>query len=174
MERLADFVITPAGPADAAGLAQAHVAAWRSTYPGLLPQTFLDAMDPRLYARRWRRQLEQTHPAEVTLAAERLDGVIGYCQGAAAGEEAEVFTLYVVRSAQGRGVGRALLTATARVFRAREAKALRLWVLEGNRGAQGFYTRLGGQPAVRRAASGWGGGLTEVRYDWPAIDVLAG
>src|SRR5437764_9780247 len=48
MERLADVVICPAGPADAAELGQVHVKSWRETYPGLLPQTYLAAMRPEV------------------------------------------------------------------------------------------------------------------------------
>ena len=44
MESLLDYVISPAGPGDAADLANVHVRSWRQTYPGILPQAALSRM----------------------------------------------------------------------------------------------------------------------------------
>jgi ribosomal protein S18 acetylase RimI-like enzyme len=172
MERLAEAVILPAGPGDAANLARVHVAAWRSTYPGLLPQAYLNAMNPRLHAKRWRLQLARPRAGEVVMAAEGPTGIVGYCQGAANGRESEVFTLYLLKSAQKVGLGRQLLIATARVLKANEARMLRVWVLSGNNPARGFYERLGGRLIAERPVSGWGGGLNEVCYVWDDIETL--
>ena len=144
MERLADTVIFPAGPGDAAALAKVHIESWRETYRGLLPQAYLASMDPRIHARRWRLQLTRARPQDLVLAAEGRGGLIGYCAGAmstgeASASRAEVFTLYLVLSAQRAGLGRRLLTSAARVFSARGARSLELWVLNGNTRARGFY-----------------------------------
>jgi hypothetical protein len=55
VESLLDYVISPAGPADAAELARVHVRAWRETYPGILPQTALNRMNVAAHTRRFRR-----------------------------------------------------------------------------------------------------------------------
>jgi GNAT superfamily N-acetyltransferase len=178
MERLADIAITPAGPGDAAALGEVHVATWRQTYPGLLPQTYLTAMNPHLHARRWRHQLTRARSGEVVLVAEGPRGLIGYCAGALAAREAEpsegdVFTLYLIQSAQGMGFGRRLLASMARVLAAQGAASLRLWVLNGNHSARGFYAHMGGRPSEERAVSGWGGGLKETAYRWDDIRTVA-
>ena len=178
MERLAEIAITPAGPGDAAELGEVHVASWRQTYPGLLPQTYLAAMNPHLHARRWRHQLTRARSGEVVLVAEGPRGLIGYCAGAlvarqAEGADAEVFTLYLVKPAQGIGLGRRLLASMARVLAAQGATSLRLWVLNGNQAARGFYERLGGRAVQERTVSGWGGGLKETAYRWDDIRTLA-
>src|ERR1700721_2317122 len=69
--------------------------------------------------------------------SEAGDEAVGYVSGAllkgdGRGADAEVFTLYVVRAAQGVGVGRALLKASARVLRAEGAKSLMIFVLSRN------------------------------------------
>jgi len=79
-----------------------------------------------------------------------------------------------VRAAQGVGVGRALLTASARVLRAEGAKSLMLFVLSRNERARGFYERLGGEAFAEVASRGWGEGLTETAYRWRDIGTLAG
>jgi GNAT superfamily N-acetyltransferase len=174
MERLAEAIIVPAGPGDAAALAEVHVRSWRETYPGLLPETYLQRMSPRLYARRWRRQLSHAHAGQVVLAAETTRGLVGYCAGAVAedGRNGEVFTLYVIGTAQGAGLGARLLRNAGRVLQAQGARALKVWVLNGNARACGFYDHLGGVPVDERDVSGWGGGLRETLYRWSDLGVL--
>jgi GNAT superfamily N-acetyltransferase len=175
MERLAESIIIPAGPGDAAGLAKVHVDAWRETYPGLLPAPYLARMSVGAHATRWRRQLVRARKGEVVLVAEGPDGLTAYCAGAATGAvEAEIFTLYLLKSVQGSGLGRRLFATAARVLEAEGALALTVWVLNGNAPARGFYAHLGGTPVAERPVSGWGGGLMETAYSWSRIGALTG
>lgn len=175
MERLADTIIVPAGPGDAGGLARVHVQSWRETYTGLLPAGYLERMNASLYARRWRQQLTRARSGELVMVAEGPDGLIGYCAGAFdadADPRAEIYTLYLLRQAQGFGLGRRLMQTAARTFKGQGAESLALWVLAGNTRAQRFYAHLGGAVAGERAVRGWGGGLTELRFDWNDISAL--
>jgi ribosomal protein S18 acetylase RimI-like enzyme len=179
VESLLDYVISPAGPGDAADLASLHVRTWRETYPGILPQAALNRMSVAAHMRRFRLELMRAQKGQATLIAEGQDGAVGYASGAVlAGDgraaDAEVFTLYVVRAAQGLGVGRALLKAQARVLRSEGAKSLMLFVLSRNEPARGFYERLGGEAFAEVASRGWGEGLTETAYRWPDIAALTG
>ena len=179
MEGLLDYAISPAGPGDAAELGRVHVRAWRETYTGVLPQAALNRMSPAAHARRFRHELLNAQPGRVTLIAEDAEEAVAYVSGAllkgdGRGADAEVFTLYVVRAAQGVGVGRALLTASARVLRAEGAKSLMLFVLTPNERARGFYERMGGEAFAEVASRGWGEGLTETAYRWRDIGTLAG
>ena len=184
MEDLLDYAILPAGPGDAGDLGRVHVKSWRETYPGILPQAALDRMSAPAHARRFRHELMQAKEGQSILAAEGAEGVVGYVAGGilpttrrggpARGADAEVFTLYVLRQAQGAGVGRALLRASARVLKAQGASSLMLFVLTRNERARGFYERLGGEAFAEVASHGWGEGLTETAYRWSDIGVLAG
>ena len=174
MQRLAEALIVPAGPGDADALAKLHVETWRETYAGLLPAGYLGAMDVRRHAKRWRAQLAASVKPAPVLVAEQRGGLVGYCAGGQARDgDAEVFTLYVLKRAHGEGLGAELLRDMARVLRAGGARSLHLWVLAGNVRAQAFYQHLGGVADRSRPVAGWGGGLTETRYVWPSIDVLA-
>ena len=179
MEGLLDYAISPAGPGDAAELGRVHVRAWRETYTGVLPQGALNRMSAAVHGRRFRHDLLHAQPGQVTLIAEDAEEAVGYASGAllkgdGRGADAEVFTLYVVRAAQGVGVGRALLTASARVLRAEGARSLMIFVLSRNERARGFYERLGGEAFAEVASRGWGEGLTETAYRWRDIGALAG
>ena len=171
------YVIIPAGPDDAGALARAHVTAWRQTYSGILPPLYLERLSFPIQARRWRRRL--TDGAEATLLAEGPAGAVGYASAAwsrhaGAEHEAEINTLYLIRDAQGVGLGRDLLIAAARVMAARGAASLVIGVLRDNVRARGFYERLGG--LCEDGAGDWVAGRTvaTVDYRWGDIAVLIG
>jgi len=179
MERLADCLILPAGPADADALARLHVATWRETYAGLLPGGYLAAMNAKVHARRWRLQLTRARAGEVVLAAEGAGGLVGYCAGAVPGlsgqgAAAEIFTLYLLRSVQRMGLGRRLLKAAALALAGQGATSLTLWVLNKNLPARAFYERNGGRAAAQRPVRGWGGDLMETAYLWDDIRQVGG
>jgi len=170
------YMITPAGPGDALALARVHVAAWRETYPGMLPQPFLDRMSPEIYAARWTPRLLQGD--EITLAAEGRDGLVGYASGdtmprrGPASADAEITTLYVLRRAQGEGLGRALMRGLARTLAAKGAGSLVIWVLRDNLRARGFYAAMGGVYAGERMERVGGWSVPSVGYRWGDIGVI--
>jgi ribosomal protein S18 acetylase RimI-like enzyme len=175
------FVVFPAGPSDAEELARVHVASWRETYRGLLADAFLARMSEPGFTRRFRRLL--TDPGDsITLVAADRHGLVGYAQGGpsrrsaiplANGGEAEVATLYLLRQAQGQGLGARLMTETARALAAQGATSLMISVLRDNIRARGFYEHLGGQPEAARQEPGPGGRLLyEVAYRWADIRSL--
>jgi len=170
------YAIVPAGPGDAVDLAKVHVQAWRETYPGMLPQVYLDRMSVMAHARRWRHRLMRND--EVTLAAETAHGLVAYASGewsrrGARPGEAEVSTLYVLKKAQRCGLGRRLLTASARTLAARGATSLVIWVLRDNAGARRFYEAMGGGCDRERDEPVGGGIVASVAYRWADINVLA-
>ncbi|MFZ5719738.1 MAG: GNAT family N-acetyltransferase [Pseudomonadota bacterium] len=174
----ASFVVFPAGPADAEALARVHVTAWRETYKGLLPDAYLARMSEPQHARRFARLLLAPRPDDVTLAAADRWGLVGYAQGGPSRRqvpgEAEVATLYLLRSAQHRGLGRRLLVETARALAAQGATSLVISVLRENFGARAFYEHLGGLAEPARLEAGPGGGAYwEVAYRWDDIRRLA-
>lgn len=173
------FVVFPAGPADAEALARVHVASWRETYRGLLPDAYLARMSEPSHARRFARALLHPGPDDVTLAAADRAGIVGYAQAGPSRRkrtgEAEVATLYLLRTAQGRGLGARLLTETARALAARGALSLMVSVLRDNVAARGFYEHLGGEAEPARLEPGPGGAmLQEVAYLWSDIRRLTG
>ena len=175
------FVVFPAGPTDAQDLARVHVTSWRETYRGLLSDAFLARMSEPGFTRRFNRDLSDPGPG-VTLAAADRYGLVGYVQGgpsrrgSQAGEgacEAEIATLYVLRQAQGQGLGAQLMHETARALAAQGATSLLISVLRDNIRARGFYEHLGGEPQAPRREPGPGGQLLyEVAYRWADIRAL--
>ncbi|HEY0933157.1 MAG TPA: hypothetical protein VGD91_05360, partial [Trebonia sp.] len=53
-------VVRPAREADAAQIALVHVRSWQGAYRGLLPQDYLDELDPVQRLARWQQTLAET------------------------------------------------------------------------------------------------------------------
>lgn len=171
-----DFQIFPAGPSDAEDLAGVHVKAWRESYRGLLPDAFLNQMSEIAHARRFSRALLRLETNDIILAAGDRRGLVGYAAGGPSRKkvigEAEISTLYVLKSAQGCGLGEGLLLDTARALAAQGLKTLVISVLRDNLRARGFYEHLGGIADAPRDEPGPGGVVSEVAYRWADIGAL--
>jgi ribosomal protein S18 acetylase RimI-like enzyme len=155
------------------------VTSWRQTYRGLLPDAYLARMSEAAHARRFAQLLLHPGPDDVTLAAADRGGIVGYAQGGPSRRrvpgEAEIATLYLLRGAQGRGLGGRLLRETARALAAHGAKSLVISVLRDNAPARRFYEHLGGEAEPPRQEPGPGRALVyEVAYRWADIGTLIG
>jgi len=173
------FVVFPAGPADAEALASVHVASWRQTYRGLLPDAYLARLSEPAHTRRFAGRLLKPGPDDVILTAADRAGLVGYAEGGPSRRgvpgEAEISTLYLLRHVQGRGLGRRLLTETARALAAHGARSLAISVLRDNVQARRFYEHLGGLAEPPRQEPGPGGGrYWEVAYVWRDIGDVTG
>ena len=158
---------------DADAIARAHVDAWRTTYGRLLPRDFLASLSEEHYADRWRRVIGDR--ASRVFVVEENDDVVGFASGGRerAGENSfagELYAIYVVSGAQGRGHGRELVRAVAGALREMKLLDMIVWVLRDNAPARGFYERLGGvyvrtQPITIGAAT-----MDEVSYGWRRLE----
>ncbi len=164
-----------AEPSDAPAIARVHVESWRTTYQGLLPAAYLEAMDVHHYAGRWHRTLLDRFGQAIVLVAEEEGAVVGFASGGPERDgdhryKGELYAIYLLREFQGRGLGRALTESTASALADRDVTSMAVWVLRDNAGARGFYERLGGvYLRERQLELGMEGGLDvlEVAYLWP-------
>jgi len=103
--------------------------------------------------------------------------VVGFASGGPerageAGYGGELYAIYVIDEAQGRGHGRRLVQAVVGGLREMGLDDMIVWVLRDNSAARGFYERLGGlyvrsQPITIGSAL-----LQEVSYGWKSLDDL--
>ncbi|WP_337060268.1 ribosomal protein S18-alanine N-acetyltransferase [Kineococcus sp. G2] len=94
---------------------------------------------------------ELAAPGRTYLVALEGEGVVGYAGLALSGADADVQTIGVARSAQGRGLGRALLRALLAAARAGGATHVLLEVRADNEPAQALYRSEGFEQIARRA-----------------------
>ena len=168
-------MVRPATLDDAAAIARVHVASWRTTYRGLLPDDFLASLGEEPYAERWTRVIGDG--ASRVLVVEENRDVVGFasCGRERAGESGfagELYAIYVLDKAQRHGHGRELVRAAAGALREMGLADMIVWVLRDNAPARRFYERLGGvyvrsQPITIGAAT-----LEEVSYGWHSLDEI--
>ena len=151
---MTELEIRSASPADAPGVAAVHVDSFLATYPHL-PTTRRSAtggLEGR--TARWGSLLLQPEPAHSVLVATAGGEVCGFVHLGPSPDDASghVFSIHVSPRVTGNGVGSSLLgEAVAAMTRAGFADAT-LWVVAANRGARGFYERLGWrEEPVRRS-----------------------
>jgi GNAT superfamily N-acetyltransferase len=176
MAEVSVYIVRPASLADAGDIARVHVASWRETYRGMLPDALLDGLNESSRAAYWLRTLGASDPQPVYVAASATGEIVGF---ASAGPEregderytAELYTLYALRAAHGHGLGRALMAACAGALLNDGHKAMLLWVLAENP-TRGFYEKLGGQVIDTKIETIGGASVTEVAYAWDDLTLL--
>ena len=177
------IAIRRARPADAPGIGAVHVSAWRSAYPGVLPDAFLAKLSVARQAGHYDRAIRiglGVHVAAVSGLAgpdspSTASPIVGFTTArrnrAGALAEGEVETLYVLDDWRERGLGRQLLRASGQHLSAMGCRSAFAWVLRDNP-ASYFYQRLGGKRVATGTTYVGGSEIPQVAYAWDPIELL--
>ena len=182
------IAIRRARPSDAAAVGAVHVATWRSTYAGILPDAYLAGLSVSRHAHAYQQAIADPrdgHALFVAVASgpeappghEGREGgvVIGFASGGRARRpglgEGEIETLYLLDDYRECGVGRRLMRAMAAHLAVVGCRSAMLWVLEPNP-TRWFYRRLGGRLVARESICFAGIGLDQLAYAWDPIETL--
>lgn len=174
-------IFRAATPDDAPALGALHVASWRESYAGILPDAMLADLSADARAEMWAAVLGNASAGTTVHVAEQGNRLIGFgcCNPqrdpalVAQGFGGEIGAIYVLAASQGAGVGRALMRCMANSLIAQGHGGASLWVLRENRPARGFYARLGGEPVGERTEETPDAVLVEQAYGWRDIATLA-
>jgi ribosomal protein S18 acetylase RimI-like enzyme len=168
---------------DAVALGSLHVASWRETYAGILPDEMLAGLSVESRTAMWSGLFDDPDRSRtmMVLAAEDGDRMIGF--GACgrqrdealseAGFDGEIGAIYILRSHQRRGVGRALMAAMSEALSGMGHGAASLWVVRENALARAFYEALGGEIVGEKRIEPPGGALVELAYGWRELPRLS-
>ena len=187
--------IRRARPADAMAIAAVHVAAWRSAYPGILPDTYLANLSVSRQAADDDAAIRSATGVFVAAASGvdvpaapgartgsgSLTRIIGFGTAGRArpsGEiggrrlgEGEIETLYVLDDWREHGIGRRLMRASAAHLAESGCRSVFLWVLRDNP-SRWFYQHLGGKPAAEAAIQFAGRQVIQTAFVWDPIERL--
>jgi ribosomal protein S18 acetylase RimI-like enzyme len=181
------IAIRRARPADASAIAAVHVAAWRSAYPGILPDTFLARLSVPRQAAHYDYAIRAGTGVHVATVSgldlgpnggpARIVGFVtgGMARGGAAAARlgaGEIETLYVLDDWREQGVGRRLMRATAAHLAGMGCRSAFLWVLRDNP-SRWFYERLGGKAVAESIIHVGGAAVAQTAYAWSPIEKLA-
>lgn len=165
-------LVRVATTADLERVAEIKVRNWADTYAALIdPATlapFLD-YDTQLVAM---REVMESAASLVLVAEDGSRTVHGFALTYPDHEpEPWLESLHIIRDQRSRGLGTALMRATARELQGRGHHSLRLGVVEGNASAARFYERLGAT-LVGREPADWADAVWHEIYRWPDLAVL--
>ncbi len=140
-------LVRDATPDDVHAIAEIHVASWRNTYKGIVPQVFLDSMDVDERAQRWTRSFDKT---TCKLIVAQVDTVIvGWCYFGVCRDTdvdrntAELWAIYIHPRSINRGIGHALWASATDSLMAQGYIRSVVWVVKENERAIRFYSKNG-------------------------------
>jgi len=142
------MIVRSARPADALVVAQIRVASWRATYRGVVPDSYLDVMSAEENAPQWAAAARGEQPGMRLLMCEDEGSAIGFAAFGAArlpqfGYTGELYAIYFLPDAVGKGNGSALMAEVVRGLEALGHGDMILWVMEDNSRGRRFYERAG-------------------------------
>lgn len=135
------YLIRPATIEDSEMKGLVHFKSWLETYPGLMPEQFLNSRTLSRCIDVARKNTENTLFAEVN---QKVVGFICFIEKArdfvSVNDASEIISLYVLRDYQGFGIGKAFMNECFNIL---GKNNFALFVLKGNEKAIGFYQKLG-------------------------------
>ncbi len=167
--------IRGAEPGDAAGISHVHVASWRTTYRGIVPDAFLDGMSYEESEARWRERLGERDRRVFSFVADVSGKVVGFASGGPRRSESlpefdgELYALYLLAEFRGAGIGRRLLEAVAGGLSASGFTSMLAWVMSGNLPARAFYEAFGGKLVGSDTFEIEDKSIEEVAYGWDDV-----
>jgi len=166
------MTVRPARPEDAAAIGAVHVASWRSTYAGILPDSYLARLSVVRQAHGYERMMRHGFGVYVAVAERRVVGFTTAMRvrGGSLGD-GEIQTLYVLDDFRDRGLGRALLAAAGAHLAHLDCTGAFAWVLRDNPSSY-FYERVGGKRAAAGMTHVSGIAIPKTAYTWNPIGRL--
>lgn len=164
-------MIREARAGDAPAIARIHVASWRTTYRGIVPDDVLANLSVERREQMWARTLDNPDGTVFVYVAEDTAGrIIGFASGGPEREgdvlyTGELYAIYLLAETQGRGVGRRLTQQVAARLATMGHDTMLVWALAENPACH-FYAALGGVPMREKAIAMGSGSLMEVAYGW--------
>ncbi|MCW2959825.1 MAG: acetyltransferase [Thermoleophilia bacterium] len=162
------------GIADAERIGAIHVGAWQWAYRGLMPDEFLDGLDPVARGETWAGRLADQVSCLGQVVAVSGGEVVGFASfGESRDDDAalhtgEVLAIYLDPAHVGTGVGRELFGAALAKLRDAGNQRATVWVLDTNERGRRFYEMAGMQPdGATKSDEIRGFPISELRYGMP-------
>ena len=178
------YILREANQSDVKTLAHLHVVGGRSSYEGLVDQTYLDSLTEEDFVQRWEEWLQED--VRVIVAEEKetsnICGFSGFgpLKTPPPGSSpirpqysSEIYAIYVLPEFWRQGIGRQLMQYCTKELQKEGHNSICLWVLKGNERAGSFYENLGGQRIGKHTIEVGPSKVIEVCYGWRDMSVIS-
>lgn len=159
-------------PHDAKGIAKVQVDSWRTTYKGIVPDSFLKNLSYDSREKIWSQVISQGH----LFVAETKDGeIVGFACGGKersgnySGYDGELYAIYLLEEYQGKGIGTALVQRIKQYLIDNNYHSMVIFALEENPACR-FYEAIGGKLIGKEEIEIGGKPLLEVVYGWTEMN----
>ncbi|ANF96773.1 GNAT family N-acetyltransferase [Paenibacillus bovis] len=163
---------------DEAGIASVHVRSWQTTYAGMMATEFLQNLSVTQRQEAWAANLNAAEDGRYVLVLEQAETIIGFVSGGANRQpsmysryDAEIYALYLLQLAQGRGYGRELIRQMAACLHEDGYRSAIVEALKENPAIQ-FYYHLGAERLGERTIKVGGTLHKEVTLGWQDLRML--
>ncbi|MCG3087520.1 GNAT family N-acetyltransferase [Sporosarcina cyprini] len=167
-------MIRKARQGDAVGIATVHVDSWRSTYKGIVPDSYLESLSYEERAEMWKRAIGGN---PLYVAEDENGKIVGFATGGKersgkyADYTGELYAIYLLEEAQGNKMGSQLVEAISKELDQMGITSMLVWVLEQNP-SKHFYERLGGDVIDSTTITIGGEEFLEIAYGWKDHRIL--
>ncbi|KZE73327.1 GCN5 family acetyltransferase [Paenibacillus elgii] len=158
---------------DIEGIARVHVESWKSTYNGIISESFLSNLTVEKRTKNWKVIFDNLTEDGVIYVVEDLGSIRGFVHGGKSREpdfeyDAELYAIYLLKEVQGNGYGKLLFERFIEALKQRNYRSFMLWVLEDNPSVE-FYKKQGGQYLGKKEIQIGEDKLTEIALGWKGI-----
>lgn len=170
------MLIREANQTDTFGIAKVQVDSWRTTYKGIVPESYIASLTYEDREGRWREFFSEVNNQFAFVAEIGEKNIVGFASGGRnRGDEdiheGELYAIYLLHEYQRRGMGRLLVKAIVERLLQRGMSSMLVWVLAENP-FRAFYEALGGKYVSEKEIVIGGATLIEVAYGWEDLNRL--
>ena len=170
------MLIREANESDATSIARVQVDAWRTTYKGIVPDTYIASLTYKKKEQSWRKILASRENDFTFVAQTEEKQIVGFASAGDAEEPdgdfaGELIAIYLLESYQRQGIGKFLVEAVTQRFLQQKITSMLVWILADNP-FRAFYESLGGEYISEKQTEIGGALLIEVAYGWQDLKIL--
>ncbi|MBQ4649597.1 MAG: GNAT family N-acetyltransferase [Firmicutes bacterium] len=165
-----EYDVQPAQQEHVRQIAELYVRSWKSTYEGLLIQSYLDSLNVREQEQNWSGYMKQPdHGIYVAASEGRVLGFAAFRPFERMENTIYIDSLHVDGSARKQGVGTALLEAVKACGFIQGFSHMALQVVQGNDNAHNFYLHRGGEHRSNKISTFTGADSVSEMFVWDFI-----
>jgi L-amino acid N-acyltransferase YncA len=162
---------------DASAIARVHVDSWRTTYRGIVPDSYLASLSYEQRTSQWKQSLENDGFFVFVAEDEMPKQIIGFASG---GEDrsrdteyaGELGAIYLLEGYRRKGIGQKLVVTLVRTLLDNGYSSMLVWVLAENPYRKFYEKKLGGKYLRSKQIEIGGSRYEEVVYGWKDLGAL--
>lgn len=159
---------------DAERIAIVHVDSWKTTYKGIISESYLSNLSVEKRMNNWLWTFGNLNVHEkIFVAVDNEGSIIGFANGGRSRNDehrhgGELYAIYLLEGYQKLGIGKLLFNTVVNSLKESGYSSMMLWVLKDNP-SLGFYKSMGGQTIGEKAITIGGDSLIELAIGWDSI-----